>query len=131
MKTFYRRFSVVAGFALLLILLAGNAWVIRRQVEAQVENHGWFSHTQQVLFELSQTESLLKDAETGQRGYLYTEDPRYLTDYQHASNRISPQIDKVAQPTVDNPRQQARVTSLRALSQAKMHELAQTLLLFQ
>ena len=131
MKTFYRRFSVVAGFALLLILLAGNAWVIRRQVDAQVENHAWFSHSQQVLLELSQTESLLKDAETGQRGYLYTEEPRYLSDYQNAVGRIAPQIDNVARLTADNPRQQARVARLRALSQAKLHELAQTISLFQ
>ena len=131
MKTLYRRYSVVAGFALLLLLLAGNAWVIRRQVDSQVENHAWFSHSQQVLFELSQTESLIKDAETGQRGYLYTEDPQYLGDYQNAVHLVAPKIDKMAQLTADNPRQQERVARLRALSQAKLHELTQTISLFQ
>ncbi len=42
----------------------------------------------EVLLQLSNTESLLKDAETGQRGYLYTGDPRYLAPYDLAVTQI-------------------------------------------
>jgi PAS domain S-box-containing protein len=127
MKTSHRRFSVLIGFLLLLLLLVGNAIVTRRQLDVQVGNQAWLAHSQQVLIELSQTESLIKDAETGQRGFLYTEKPEYLEDYQSAVSRIDPNIDKLEQLTADNPRQQGRVRTLRGLSHAKLSELAETI----
>jgi CHASE3 domain sensor protein len=72
MQPFYKRFSVITGFAALLLLLLANGLVIRQQLATQVENQSWVRHTAEVLLQLSDTESLLKDAETGQRGYLYT-----------------------------------------------------------
>ena len=78
MQTFSRRFSVITGFVLLLIALIANALITRHELGVQVRNQDGVVHSRQVLFELAQTESLLKDAETGQRGFLYTDDPRYL-----------------------------------------------------
>jgi len=79
MQTVYKRYSVIAGFALLFFLLVFNAIVTRRNLGVQVENQVGMAHSRQVLYELSETESLLKDAETGQRGFLLTGDSRYLT----------------------------------------------------
>jgi len=78
MRLIYKRFSVIGGFAVLLAVLVINTAVTRRQIAVQDSNQGWVEHTQQVQLELAEFESLLKDAETGQRGYLYTGDPRYL-----------------------------------------------------
>ncbi len=69
MQSFYKRFSVIAGFAVLLAVLVGNAFVTRSELMGLVESQAGVARTRQVLFELSETESLLKDAETGQRGY--------------------------------------------------------------
>ena len=79
MQTFYKRFSVITGFLLLLVLLAANALVMRRQLGIQLQRQDWVSHTRQVLFQLTSIESLVEDAETGQRGFLYTGDvlPRF------------------------------------------------------
>lgn len=131
MQTFYRRFSVITGFGLLVIVLVANAIITKRQLDVQVEDQLWLSHTKQVLFELAQTESLLKDAETGQRGFLYTGDPKYLAPYNLAIGQVGASIDKVSQLTADNPRQQARISELRSLAQAKAGELAQTIALYQ
>jgi CHASE3 domain sensor protein len=79
MQTVYKRLSVITGFALLLVLLVANAVITRRELAIQVQDQSWVARSRQVLYELSQTESLLKDAETGQRGFLYTGDPKYLT----------------------------------------------------
>jgi hypothetical protein len=57
------------------------------------------THTRQVLFEPAQTESLLKDAETGQCGFLYTGDPKYLAPYNLAIGQIEPNIEKLTQLT--------------------------------
>ena len=81
MQPFYQRFSVITGFTALLVLLLINGLIIRRQVAVQVQNQHLVRHTQDVLLQISETESLLKDAETGQRGYLYTGELRYLAPY--------------------------------------------------
>jgi PAS domain S-box-containing protein len=131
MQTFYKRFSVVTGFAVLLVLLAGNAFVLRRQLGVQMERQTWVMHTRQVLFELQTIESLLKDAETGQRGFLYTGDPKYLAPFEAAISEVEPHIDRLAQLTADNPREQARIPALRSLSREKLAELAQTVSLYR
>lgn len=56
-----------------MFLLAVNGIVIRRGIEAQADAHYWVEHTQQVLLELSQIDSLLTQAESGQRRFLYTD----------------------------------------------------------
>jgi PAS domain S-box-containing protein len=131
MHSVHKRLSIVAGFGLLLIVLAANAWITRLQLGVQIDNQLWVSHTKEVLFELSQTELLLDNAETGQRGFLYTEDPKYLTPYNLAIGQVGPHIEKLAQLTADNPVQQARIPELRRLANKKLAELAQTISLYR
>jgi len=131
MRPFYKRFSVISGFSVLLVLLLLNAFVIRRQVGVQVASQAWVIHTQRVLFQLSETESLLKDAETGQRGYLYTGEPRYLAPYDLAAGQIETHLQKLAELTVDNPEQLTDVARLRLLAHQKLGELSQTIQLYQ
>jgi PAS domain S-box-containing protein len=127
MQTSYQRLSVTLGFSLLLILLIVNGVITRRQLGVQVGDQVWVTHTQQVLFEVSQTESLLKDAETGQRGFLYTGDSKYLAPYDLAVDQVAGHIDRLAELTADNPREQARISELRGLVAAKLSELGQTI----
>ena len=130
MQPFYKRFSVVTGFSALLLLLIINGVIIRRQLAVQVENQAWVARTQAVLLQLSHTESLVKDAETGQRGYLYTGDRQYLEPYNIAVQQIGPAIQRVAQLTVDNPVEQQHVPELQSLASKKLDELAQTIALY-
>jgi PAS domain S-box-containing protein len=130
MAPVYRRFSVVSGFAVLLAVLLINTDVTRRQIAVQESNQGWVEHTQQVQLELAEFESLLKDAETGQRGYLYTGDPRYLEPYNNAVVQGYPHVTRLAELTADNSRQQERVARLRTLKEQKLDELAETLRAF-
>lgn len=131
MQPLYKRFSVVTGFSLLLLLLVANGVVIRRQLAVQITNQVWVYHTQQVLLELSQTESLLKDAETGQRGYLYTHEPRYLEPYNLAITQIDDHIQKLGQLVADNPDQLANSARLGLLAKQKLNELSKTIALDQ
>jgi len=130
MQPSYRRLSILAGFVLMLIVLVGNGLLIRHELSVQIANRNEVAHTRQIFTELGQTESLIKDAETGQRGFLYTEDPRYLADYQRAIRQVQPSIDRLAQLTGDNPREQLQVAQLRSLATAKLAELARTISLY-
>ncbi|MEG4156579.1 CHASE3 domain-containing protein [Microcoleus sp. POL8_C6] len=51
-------------------LLILNAATLYRNTLKLVENERWVSHTHKVLTELETTLSTLKDAKTGQQGYL-------------------------------------------------------------
>ena len=131
MQMLTRRFGVVAGFAVLLAVLAANAFLLRRQLETQIADQQWVAHTRQVSLEIELTESLLKDAETGQRGYLYTGETKYLAPYHESAGQVMQHVDALARLTADNPGEQARVATLRDLTQKKLAELAQTVALAQ
>lgn len=131
MNAFIQRFSVVTGFSLLVLLLIGNAVVTRRRIGVLVENQGWVAHTQQVRYLLAQTELLVTDAETGQRGYLFTGEAKYLKPYQDAITALSSNIEDLARLTADNPRQQEHVGPLRNLAHQKLDELAETISLYR
>jgi PAS domain S-box-containing protein len=131
MQNRFKRFSIIAGFAALLIVLIGNGFLTRRQVGEQIESQNRLGDSRRFLLELEKTESLLKDAETGQRGFLYTGDPRYLLPYEQARAQIDFQFNELMRLTDSRPQQQSSVVDLRALEQVKMSELQQTIDLYR
>jgi PAS domain S-box-containing protein len=131
MRAIHKRFGIIAGFVILLILLAINTVVLRHQLAIQVWNQEWFSRSRRVVQELRNTESLLKDAETGQRGYLYTGKLEYLAPYTLAVAQIDSHMENLSQQIGDNPPEQARAADLRGLVHQKLAELAQTISLYQ
>ena len=114
----------------MLAILVINMGVTRRRIAVQDSNQAWVEHTQRVQLELSIVESLLKDAETGQRGYLYTGEARYLEPYNAAAHDIDAHIASLSELVTDNPAQLSRVVTLRTLSKTKLEELATTIALF-
>jgi len=126
-----KRLGIAAGFVILLILLVATTVVLRRQLLIQIAHQDRVTHTRLVLSELKITELLLKDAEIGQRGFLYTGDPKYLEPYDLAIAQVELHIDRLAQLTADNPRQQARIPVLRNLLQIKLAELGRAISLYR
>jgi PAS domain S-box-containing protein len=131
MQTFLRRFSVIAGFALLVLLLIGNSLITKRQLDVQVGNQVWVLHTRQVLYELEKIEYLLVDAETGQRGYLLTGDPSYLEPYNRAIVQVDSHIASLDRLTTGNPPEQANAARLDSAAHLKLNELTETIALYR
>jgi PAS domain S-box-containing protein len=80
----------------------------------------------EVLARIESLLSELKDAETGQRGYLLTGQDSYLAPYNAAVQAIPGQLEDLGRQTLD-PGQQARIVSLRPLIAAKLAELRETI----
>ncbi len=131
MQTNFKRISVIGSFAILLIVLVGNGFLTRREFGVQIATAARLADSRRMLLELERAESLLKDAETGQRGYLYTGDARYLGPYLLANSEIDSHFSKLMLLTADNPQEQSSIVELRALEQVKMGELAQTIELYR
>ena len=65
----------------------------------------------------------IKDAETGQRGYVITGEARYLEPFNTARDLVDQKLNSVRGLTVDNPIQQQRLQALEPLVDSKFTEL--------
>jgi PAS domain S-box-containing protein len=75
--------------------------------------------------------SSIKDAETGQRGYLLTGERPYLEPYEQALPRIQAQLERLRDLTIDNPPQTAHVLKLQQLTADRLAVLRQGIDRFQ
>ena len=66
------------------------------------------------------------DAETGQRGYLLTGDPRYLTAYNDALVQVAPTLDKLRNLYFDDRAQMGQFAELSRAVSKKLAELEVT-----
>ena len=118
---------LVVSFGLAALTLVVIAVASYRNTNRLIENDGWVAHTYQVQNGLADLLSELKDAETGQRGYIITGDDSYLAPYQSGITAVKSTFDEVRRLTADNPGQQRRLTNLSPLIDAKLAELKQTI----
>jgi PAS domain S-box-containing protein len=113
------RGSAVA-VALLVVALVVDAGLALHNIREVAVSLQWVSHTNEVLARLEAVLSTLKDAETGQRGYLLTGEASYLEPYREAVDRLPGQAAALRQLTLDNPAQTARVLRLDELATQRM-----------
>jgi PAS domain S-box-containing protein len=119
------RSAVVIGLALAVLIL--NAVASYHNAHHLAQSHALVEHTHEVRAEVEHVLSLLKDAETGQRGYLLTAEDRYLDPYRTAVTEVTTAIQRLQDLTADNPRQQRRLAEFRRGVAVKLYELRQTL----
>ncbi len=131
MNSAVQRFGVVTAFTLLALLLIGNTLVTRRQLAVQADRQRWLVHTRLVRYEIQQTLALIEDAEAGQRGYLYTGEPKYLEPYNRATEQIDEQLRQLSDLTADDPAQIDSAATVRTLVHEKLQELASTISLYR
>lgn len=104
--------KIVAAAGLALAVLLINALISYRATRSLIDHERLVSHTHQVLTELEATISTMKDAETGERGYIITGQENYLEPYKAAAGQINSHIEELRRLTADNPIQQARIPAL-------------------
>src|SRR6266852_8360806 len=117
MWTFGRK--IAAGFALAFLMLAGIGVVAYRSIGALTSTSRLVTHTHQVLEHIAEVLSLLKDAETGQRGYVITGDEAFLEPYQAGTSNVHTVVKELRDLTADNPNQQKRIDQAEPLIAAK------------
>ena len=120
-----------AAIALLVAALLVDAVLTLHNIREVATSVQWVSHTHEVLSQLEQVMSTLKDAETGQRGYLLTGERLYLEPYDQALPRLRGQLDRLRGLTIDNPPQTAHVLKLEQLAAERLAILRQGVDRFQ
>lgn len=125
MWTFGRKIAM--GFAVSFVLLLGIGTIAYRGIESLTSTSYLVAHTHKVLEHLSSLSSLMKDAETGQRGFIITGQEPYLEPYQAAIQAIPAVTQELRDLVADNPAQQKRLESMLSLANAKLVELKNTI----
>ena len=125
------RAVVTLGLAALCVLLLANAFVTYRATQQLIGASHWVEHTLAVDSQLQVVGSLVKDAETGQRGYLLTGDPGYLDPYSAAGQQLPSALQALGDMTADNPDQVQNVQQLKELTASKLAELRNTVELYE
>ena len=96
--------KLTAGFALPLVILAGVVGIAYVTLAYLVDTSERVTHTYEILTELETLMSLVKDAETGQRGYLLTDNKDYLDPYTLAASSWKTDLRQTATPDRRHPR---------------------------
>lgn len=116
-------FSLLGAF-LFFILSSSVAY---DNLQTLREDNQKIVHSGEVIVALSQLLSSMQDAETGQRGYLLTDNPSYLEPYDTALDMAPIHLNEIAQLTRDNPVQQDAIPALTLHINAKFAELKETI----
>jgi PAS domain S-box-containing protein len=110
------RYRFVVALVLLLVIGALEYEVTRRLRQTEL----WESRIETALDKLESISSQLKDAETGQRGYVITGDERYLKSYRAARQSLYTDLEKLRVLTADNAGLRAQVDALMPAIVAKL-----------
>lgn len=114
----------LASTALVLCALLVLEW---RGGTAAVESFEWVSHTLEVQRELTTVEARISEAESGQRGYLLSDDSEYLRQYTEATRDVNNRLYNLRQIVADNSAQLRRLLIIESLSRRKLAELDSTI----
>ena len=119
--------KIGSGFGLALIALTTVGAVSYDSTSKLIDSAAWVRHTREVLEGLDELLSAMKDAETGQRGYIITGEARYLEPYQGAREAVDQKLKYLLESTADNPIQQRRLAAIEPLVVSKFAVLQETI----
>ncbi|WP_010584869.1 response regulator [Schlesneria paludicola] len=115
------------GLAAALILFAASGLIAYINTNTLNRNAVLIAETHEILLAINDCLSLVKDTETGQRGYLLTGDERYLAPYTLAVANVRSRIDELERLVRDNSEQHRHLLALKSNLEAKLAELDETI----
>ncbi|HEX2539873.1 MAG TPA: CHASE3 domain-containing protein [Caldimonas sp.] len=119
--------TLVAGSLLALVLLAWNMGATVSNTSQLRRDTSQVQRSGDILRSLDNVLSLVKDAESGQRGFVITGREEYLSPYHAAVRSIGEQLRELDRLIGDDAEQQARLAEARKRVDAKLGELELTI----
>lgn len=113
---------LVAGAGVAIALMLANTTVTWRNTRELRESARWVTRTHEAITALESLLSLLKDAETGQRGFLITGEPWYLEPYNDALAVLQARLAEVERLADDRP-EKADLAAMRPRIEQRLAEL--------
>ncbi len=118
---------LLVGFVALLAIVGTTVWLVE-------QNQKWFEETTQARVARSATVNLrnaLQDLETGQRGYLLTEEERYLEPYNRALPETPNYLARLEEILSPYPEAKEPMAAIGGAVSAKLEEMTSTVALMR
>jgi len=131
MKKLSTEFRLLAGLMFGLALLLSAGWQLYRSLQDYRENSLLVTHTYQVLDQLYEVKSGVLELESIQRLYFITGDDVFTSQRDSKSAQIRQAEKKIAELTVDNPRQQLLYKNLALKLNERLIALDKVLQIYQ
>jgi signal transduction histidine kinase len=112
----------VAGILTLVALVAISFWLLEKTSSSSEE----VLRAREQRTALTRLLSTVQDAETGQRGYLITGEPRYLAPYDAANKDVQDRIAQASRVFREEPEAKTAVDNIAAVVADKLKELSET-----
>src|SRR5690606_16918952 len=112
--------------AVMMCLIAFNGYLAVSSMKELSSTQTSLTNTGDIITKLNNLHLSVLSAESGQRGYLLTNDELYLEPYQEALQQVRAQVVDVKTIQSEMPEQQHRINEIIRLSEAKIAELAET-----
>lgn len=119
--------KIVAGFAVILAILLAVGFISYRNTRKLIRDSNLVAHSHEVLDELEGTLSSIKDAETGQRGYIITGKEEYLEPYRAALPAINRRIERLRQLTASDPEHPRHLAELEQEIATRLRLMAEVI----
>lgn len=120
-----RRRRFVAASSAIVAVIVGLVTLVT--VDRLRESRALVRHTLEVLGRAEALMGSVSDAETGQRGYLLTNDERYLAPYRAGLSALDQDTTALRALTRDNANQQQRLDALSSILASRFRELERTI----
>jgi CheY-like chemotaxis protein/signal transduction histidine kinase len=121
--------KTLIGFLLAVVAVAIIALLSYQSLQTTTLTAANLTQSFEVLGRLESLLSTLKDAETGQRGFLLTGEESYLTPYTDAKDALPDELKSMRAQLVNRPEQRRRLDEIESLENLKMAELESTVVL--
>ena len=119
---FLKSIFVVSIFAIFFI-----SAITYKHISLLNRSSSWVNHSYEINLELERLFSYLKDAETGQRGFLITKDSTFLAPYLTSKKKIDHSFSLVKSYVKNDPSQEDNLRKLEFYISKKQNYLSLTL----
>jgi len=118
--------KIMIFLGILFISVIGNSFLTYKLEQYSQEKAKWIEHTHKVILFMKEYFMAMEDAETGQRGYLLTQNSKYLEPYHNGIKNAEENFLELQKLTVDKKNQDL-LKEIKILENKKFNELQFTI----
>lgn len=118
---------VPSGFGIVFLVVIVGTIISEISTNTLEDASNWVAHTYDVKEKLAELQKTVVDAETGQRGFIFSGKEEFLEPYDKAVDTIDNQIENLAKTISDNPIQIENVKEVEQLTVEKLEYLSTTI----
>jgi CHASE3 domain sensor protein len=122
---------ISSGYIIAFILLLTSYFMMFFTIQKLVKGTGVIEHTYNVVNKLGELKGEIVDVETGARGYVITQDPRFFKTFNSGKRNIPSILQELRNLTADNTKPQNNLNALSHWIKIKMDFMAKGLNVFQ